>query len=232
MGITYKEYAWLINPAYLDTTKFGGVKGCPESYGFEKHWCGGYGVMSCNDCWNREISYPVIAEAVEDGNAGLRYRKGEKFKLASCEINGDIEIYHADSLDGRCFISDHLEDFKFYIDKEKKEAQKEFTKADLRDGMMCEQRNGDRNLWFNGEIHGINSWYSGISDDLTVYSRPHLDIVKVGYPDFDRYGAISCALEGDFKEIIWERKKEKEISSEEAFAVLKEHYGCDVKIKE
>ena len=33
--------------------------------------------------------------------------------------------------------------------------------------------------------------------------------------------------------LIWSREpNEREISSEEAFKILKEHYGCDVKIKE
>ena len=143
MGITYKEYVWLIKPEDVNEILDGGVIGCPCDYGISYEDCINCSdYMSCGDCMNQEIPYPVIAEVVEDGDAGFRYRKGEKFKLASCEINGDIEIYHADSSDGIYFISDHLEDFKFYIDKE------------------------------------------------------------------------------------------KEISLEEALAVLKEHYGCDVKIKE
>ena len=110
--------------------------------------------------------------------------------------------------------------------------QKEFTKADLKDGMMCERADGIKMLWLNGEMRGINAWCSGTQSDLTNLGGKKLDIVRVGYPDFDKYGPISHALNGNFKEILWERKQEKEISSEEAFAVLKEHYGCDVKIKE
>lgn len=233
MGITYKEYVWLIEPEDVDEIFSGGVSECPCEYGIsyeESSNCDRN--MTCDDCMNQKIPYPVIAEVVKDGNAGFRYRKGEKFKLASCKINGDVEIYHADSPDGRYFISKHLDDFKFYIDKEEKKVQKEFTKADLRDGMMCERADGSKMLWLNGEMRGINAWCSGTQSDLTNSGGKSLDIVRVGYPDFDKYGPISYALNGDFKEVLWERKQEKEISSEEAFAVLKDHYGCDVKIKE
>lgn len=121
MGITYKEYIWLINPEDLGEKYEGGVMGCPDDYGISGKGFGCFpDIEKCKDCMNQEIPYPVIAEVVEDGDAGFRYRKGEKFKLASCKINGDVEIYHADSLDGRYFISNHLEDFKFYIDKEEK----------------------------------------------------------------------------------------------------------------
>lgn len=232
MGVTFKEYAWLINPNLLKNSEIGGVEGCPEGYGFEEHWCDGHGMISCADCWNREIPYSVIAEAVRDGNAGFNYKRGERFKLASCEIEGDVEIYHVDSSIGKYFISKHLYDFKYYIDKEEKKVQKEFTKADLKDGMMCERADGKKMLWFNGEMRGIDTWYSGTQSNLTNPGRTDLSIVKVGYPDFDMYPTISQALDGDFKEILWERKQEKEISADEAFAVLKEHYGCDVKIKE
>lgn len=236
MGITYKEYAWLTKPDDVNDRCVGGVSGCPYSYGISDCTCdscdGNFGEEKCSKCWNREIPYSVIAEAVRDGNAGFNYKRGERFKLASCEIEGDVEIYHVDSSIGKYFISKHLYDFKYYIDKEEKKVKKEFTKADLKDGMMCERADGIRMLWISGEMRGITVWCSDTNNDLTISGRTDLSIAKVGYPDFDMYPTISQALDGDFKEILWERKQEKEISADEAFAVLKEHYGCDVKIKE
>jgi len=236
MGITYKEYAWLIEPDNIKSIYIGGVCGCPNSYRISDctfDSCDGdFGEEECSKCWNQKISYPVIAEAVRDGYAGFDYKKGERFKVASCEIEGDVEIYHSESYDGKFYIERNLDDFKFYIDKEEKKVQKEFTKADLKDGMMCEMADGEKMLWFNGAMRGTDTWCSGTQNDLTGCIAMILDIVKVVYPDFDRYGSISHALNGDFKEVIWERKQEREISSDEAFAVLKEHYGCDVKIKE
>lgn len=109
----------------------------------------------------------------------------------------------------------------------------EFTKYDLEDGMMLELRNGLKMIWLYGHKVGPQSWGSETHDDLTG-SRYETDIVKVGYPDMNKAieGSLECILNLDFSEILWERKEEKEISSEEVFAVLKEHYGCDVKIKE
>lgn len=233
MGITYKEYAWLINPAYLDTTEIGGVKGCPESYGFEKHWCGGCGVMSCNDCWNREISYPVIAEAVEETEIYpiMQTRPGSKFEVCEVDINTNPQLGARILIGGQKFWVNH-KCFKYYIDKEGKKVQKEFTKSDMKDGMLCETADGTRMFWIDGNPRGISEYSPCIKDDLTHSRYPIGDIVKVGYPDFEKYNTIEQALNGDFKEVLWERKQEKEISSEEAFSVLKEHYGCDVKIKE
>lgn len=114
-------------------------------------------------------------------------------------------------------------------------APAEFTKADLKDGMMAELRDGSRWLWLYGALRGIGVWCSVTQEDLTGQNQD-LDIVKIGYPEIDNTflgrGVLEFILESDFAETLWERQDEKEISSEEAFAVLKEHYGCDVKIKE
>ena len=111
----------------------------------------------------------------------------------------------------------------------------EFTKNDLKDGMMVEQRDGSRWLWLYGALRGIGVWCSVTQEDLTGQNQD-LDIVKIGYPEIDNAflgrGGLEFILESDFAETLWERQVEKEISSEEALAVLKEHYGCDVKIKE
>lgn len=70
MGITFKEFAWLIEPNRLsDTNICGGVNGCPGDIadGENKlHDCMDPGERECTECWNREIPYPVIAEAVRD----------------------------------------------------------------------------------------------------------------------------------------------------------------------
>lgn len=112
-------------------------------------------------------------------------------------------------------------------------APAEFTKDNLEDGMMLELRNGLKMIWLYGHKVGPQSWESETHDDLTGF-RYETDIVKVGYPDMNKSieGSLEHILNLDFSEILWERQEEKEISSEETFAVLKEHYGCDVKIKE
>lgn len=130
-------------------------------------------------------------------------------------------------------IAIYEEDDKKWFWRESDFAPAEFTKDNLEDGMMLELRNGLKMIWLYGHKVGPQSWGSETHDDLTGF-RYETDIVKVGYPDMNKSieGSLEHILNLDFSEILWERQEEKEISSEEAFAVLKEHYGCDVKIKE
>lgn len=233
MGITYKEYIWLIKPDDVDKIFYSGVLGCPSQYGISDedfNFCPGN--KKCKDCMNQEIPYSVIAEVIRDTylNPFEKITVGEKYKVTAVDV-GTVAFGVRICVAGRKHWANN-NNFRYYIDKEEKKVQKEFTKADLKDGMMCERADGKKMLWINGAMRGSDRWCSGIQNDLTVDMASVFDIVKVGYPDFDKYATISRALDGDFKEVIWERKQEKEISSDEAFAVLKEHYGCDVKIRE
>lgn len=233
VGITYKEYVWLVKPNDIIETFCGGVYGCPIEYGISNK---GFDclpdVKKCEYCMNQEIPYPVIAEVIRDTylNPFEKITVGAKYKVTDVDMG-------APTFGVMICVSGYNHwannnNFRYYIDKEGKKVQKEFTKSDLKDGMMCERADGKKMLWFNGEMRGIDTWCSGTQSNLTNLGREDLSIVRVGYPDFDKHTTISHALNGEFKEILWERKQEKEISSEEAFAVLKEHYGCDVKIKE
>lgn len=301
MGITYKEFAWLINPNKLDDSNiYGGVNGCPGDIadGENKlHDCMDPGIKECKECWNREIPYPVIAEAVRDTKslADFNIKKGSKFKV--CEIDMGEKDFTFSIIDPENDTERFVraDDFKIYIQKEEEKVSKfkvgdkvrikkfktrpnhwnqfgemdkyagmvvtisdncswcfriyedggkwawnesdfapaEFIKDNLEDGMMLELRNGLKMIWLYGHKVGPQSWESETHDDLTGF-RYETDIVKVGYPDMNKSieGSLEHILNLDFSEILWERQEEKEISSEEAFAVLKEHYGCDVKIKE
>lgn len=239
MSITWLEYARLVKPDIIGRGVYKPCLGCPR----DLNKVGAYPLAvtcqyttcsdeNCTECWNQKIPYPVIAEAIRDGNFGFRYCVGDKFEITGVEQKADSGV----RISTNTYYIPFNGDFKFYIDenyrKGEKEMQKEFTRDDLKDGMMCERRNGIRMLWLEGAMRGYNIWCSGTQYDLTGETNRDNDIVKVGYPDFDRYHVISDALSGNFKEVIWERKEEKEISSDEAFRVLKEHYGCDVKIKE
>lgn len=239
MSITWLEYARLVKPDIIGRGMYEPCYGCPG----DLNKIGAYTATetckyracsdeNCTECWNQKIPYPVIAEAIRDGNFGFRYCVGDKFEITGVEQKATGGV----TISTNTYFIPSNGDFKFYIDenyrKGEKEMQKEFTRDDLKDGMMCERRNGIRMLWLEGAMRGYNIWCSGTQYDLTGETNRDNDIVKVGYPDFDRYHVISDALSGNFKEVIWERKEEKEISSDEAFRVLKEHYGCDVKIKE
>ena len=100
--------------------------------------------------------------------------------------------------------------------------KKELTKDNLKDGMMVEDAIGRKWLYLGGKLRK-----PGICKDCDPD-----EIYKFGYPNYERNFTINELLTYGFSKILWERKEAKEISSEEAFEVLKQHYGCDVKIKE
>jgi hypothetical protein len=108
-------------------------------------------------------------------------------------------------------------------------------KSDLRNGMTVELATGDRRLvmMVNRGMILMGEYCSTLSDayreDLTNTFSQKLDIVKV-------YKNEPTSLEQMLEasdQLLWRREDNtKEISASEAFRVLKEHYGCDVKIME
>lgn len=108
-------------------------------------------------------------------------------------------------------------------------------KSDLKNGMTVEYANGNRRLVmmidgeliFLGECNNLSANY--YREDLTNKHSEELDIVKV-------YKNVPASLElmlEESNQLLWRREDNtKEISVSEAFRVLKEHYGCDVKIME
>lgn len=217
MGITYREFVWLTEPGRVNKKYiFGGVLGCPKDM---RGSCEKSSKEECARCWGREIPGTVIAEITGDinvfGISPLSPQKGMKFFVQKCYIDsGYLLLYYEGG-----FFAASKEGFRFYMEEEMK---KEFTKADLKDGMMVEDNVGRKYLYLGGKLRK-----SGICKDCDSD-----EICKIGYPNYESNFTISELLIYGFSKIIWERKEAKEISSEEAFAILKQHYGCDVKIRE
>lgn len=235
MSITYKELAWMINPAKLDDSEVGRVRGCPTEIGGDP-FCEplDYSYIKCAECWNREIPYPVIAEAVAGGDYGFTYLVGDKFEVASVDIDSQcIEIFHWKSCNRRFYIP--RESFKFYIDKskeEKKVEKKEFTINDLETGMVVHTRSEGNLMVFGDRMIDQDSYMKCVryNEDLKTKSgTSEFDIMEVTGIDQEACN-FEEVLEGKGP-IIWERKEEKEISAEEAFRILSDHYGCEVKVR-
>lgn len=244
MGITYKEYVYLTNDKCLDDGYRGGVEGCPHLHiSFLKPQdISECRIVTCTDCWNRQLKYPVIAQAVRDGHAVTErqfatYAQGEKAVVTDVVINGSVYVadYNGDIYD----ISDSLHDFRFYIDipmeGDGEGMNKEFTKADLKTGMVVETKNGNKYMVYGDRLVRSNYFnkLSCYDNDLKNKNNEDYDIIRC----FDINSACINCIEDILnirggKKILWERKpEEKIISSDEAFKILKEHYGCDVKIK-
>ena len=112
----------------------------------------------------------------------------------------------------------------------------EFTESDLKTGMIVETRCHGPFMVYDKRLINASGHEPLINYTIDLYHRTNrdFDIIRV----FDISNMICnttdlCKYLGD---LLWERKskepEERVISSDEAFKVLKEHYGCDVKIKE
>lgn len=115
----------------------------------------------------------------------------------------------------------------------------QFTKADLKTGMVVETRNGNRYMVYGDKILRMHFHVdlNSYDDKLNNSYGEQFDIVKCFNIDEKCISCIEDLLENVNNDyILWQREieepEEKVISSNEAFKVLKEHYGCDVKIKE
>ena len=111
----------------------------------------------------------------------------------------------------------------------------EFDKADLKTGMVVETKNGNKYMVYGDRLVRSNYFnkLSCYDNDLKNKDNEDYDIIRC----FDINSACINCIEDILniiggKKILWERKpEEKIISSDEALKILKEHYGCDVKIK-
>ena len=112
----------------------------------------------------------------------------------------------------------------------------QFTRSDLKTGMIVETRHHEPYMVYGECLINVSGYEPLINYTNSLYHRINtdFDIIRV----FDISNMVHnttdiCKYLGD---LLWEREskepEEKVISSDEAFKVLKEHYGCDVKIKE
>lgn len=121
MGITFKEFAWLVEPDRINKNfAFGGVAGCPGDVidsEIKPSACKGSGEKECTECWNCEIPYPVIAEAARDtvSLAGFNIKKGSKFTV--CEVDMEEKDFTFSIIDSENDVERFVraDDFKVYI---------------------------------------------------------------------------------------------------------------------
>lgn len=110
-----------------------------------------------------------------------------------------------------------------------KVGNKEFTKADLKDGMVVEYRDGDRLLVFGHKLLDDNNFdfINDIADDLTdkKYKDKDFDIMKVYKVNIENVKKLSDILKHENLELIWERSEPKKMTTEEMRQKLKELTG-------
>lgn len=141
------------------------------------------------------------------------------------EVNNSPFVYTLkgnDDVNRWCFSEDMLKSV-------------EFTKDDLKNGMIVEYRNGKRRMVLGSNMIGLDgiNQFEHYHDDLTVTENiTTLDIVKV----FD-VPNLECKITDIFKanksrlSLLWEREEEvKEEVKEITMDDIEEKFGCKVKI--
>lgn len=110
--------------------------------------------------------------------------------------------------------------------------QKEFTKSDLKDGMVVEQRDGGMYLVLAGTTVGKGEHNSivGYTDDLKWAGYKGGDIVKVYRITPKSLGCIEDVFIKSNLELIWERKESKKMTVEEMRKKLEELTGEQIEI--
>lgn len=156
------------------------------------------------------------------GKSYLKEINYESCEEETCYIKGEFSPYQYYKSNGYEILewSDYM--------------NKEFTKADLRDGMVVEQRDGGMYLVLAGTAAGKGEHNSivGYTDDLKWAGYKGGDIVKV-YRITP--GSLRCIEDVFIKnnlELIWERKEPKKMTVEEMKQKLEELTGEEIEVTE
>lgn len=130
--------------------------------------------------------------------------------------------------------------YDFYKEREYKILEwsdymdKEFTKADLEDGMVVEQRDGNMYLVLAGKTvrKGAYNRIDGYTDDLKWEGYTGGDIVKVYRITPESLRRIEDVFIKSNLELIWERKEPKKMTVEEMRQKLEELTGEEIEVTE
>lgn len=106
---------------------------------------------------------------------------------------------------------------------------KEFTKSDLKDGMVIEYRNGNRFFVFGYKLLNSDNFefINDIADDLTdkKYKNKEFDIMKVYKVKIENLKKLSDILKHENLELIWEHIEVKHMTVDEMREKLEELTG-------
>ena len=105
--------------------------------------------------------------------------------------------------------------------------KEEFTKADLKDGMIVEQKNGERFVIYNGKVLSLYGWNTlkQFRDDLTNELGNLYNIEKVYKLNTKEIHCLNDIFCDEKLELVWERNEAKEMTVEEMRRKLEELTG-------
>ena len=109
--------------------------------------------------------------------------------------------------------------------------QKEFTKADLKDGMVVEYKDGRRRLVVADMLIGKDGFLTlnSYSEELKSNSFDEHTIVKIY--KIREAATFNCVLDNINLELIWKRTKTKHMTTEEMRTKLEELTGEKIEVE-
>lgn len=153
------------------------------------------------------------------GNSYLSCTHYEEYKNKTCYSGG-----------GGYQSYDYFEKYRYNILEWSDYMDKEFTKADLKDGMVVKHRNGDKRMVVNEALIGEDGYSDRncFREDLTDRYFKDLDIV--GVYAIQEYSNFADMLSDYNLELIWERKEPKKMTVKEMKQKLEELTGEEIEV--
>ena len=162
---------------------------------------------------------------------GMKWCSGESYLKNTNYMRNEGTCYYGS---GEYSTRDFAEKYNYKILEWSDYMDKEFTKADLRDGMVVEQRNGEMYLVLAGMVvrRGGRNHIGGYDDDLKWEGYTGGDIVKVYRITPESLRHIEDVFIKSNLELIWERKEPKKMTVEEMRQKLEELTGEEIEVTE
>lgn len=162
---------------------------------------------------------------------GMKWCNGESYlKNTNYNVHEGTCYYGGGEYSSR----DFAEKYNYKILEWGDYMQKKFTKADLEDGMVVEQRDGDMYLVLAGMVvrkRGYNR-IGDYDDDLKCAGYTGGDIVKVYRITPGSLGCVEHVFIKCNLELIWERKERKKMTVEEMRQKLEGLTGEEIEVTE
>lgn len=161
---------------------------------------------------------------------GMKWRNGESYlKNTNYDMHNEETCYYGD---GEYSSLDFAEKCNYKILEWSDYMQKEFTKADLKDGMVVKHRNGDKKMVISEALIGEDGYSDRncFREDLTHRCFKDLDIV--GVYAIQEYNNFADMLSDYNLELIWERTESKKMTVEEMKQELEELTGEEIEVTE
>ena len=164
---------------------------------------------------------------------GLKWINGDLYmERTNYSTYQGISCYYAD---GTCSGLGYAEERGYKILEWSDYMKKEFTKADLKDGMIVEQRNNDMYMVFGNKLIskiGFNrlETYDECLMDIQYHDNDY-DVMKVFKVNQENVYWLEDIFKSENLELIWQRTETKHMTTEEMRQKLKELTGEKIKIE-